>query len=241
MTNIIEVMKNKNNIIPMVGVTIGTVTTVIAVAAMFSPTLFDLLSVGAITGMGFSPALLGIIAALSLAFVFTSVQQMITNTAIENARGKDGLSASHIVAQYMLNNHDTLIGTVVEDENELQLHLSAADYETLTEGKVDDEEVSLFVSLCNPMTQDIKEVQVTFTRGALPDGSAQDQPISVVLTSVDGESDHEKMKAELGLIENSNKGVVVCKQPLKSLDIVNSAIIEPAIHKLVQHVSQAPQ
>lgn len=249
MTNMIEVMKNKNNIIPMVGVTIGTVTTVIAVAAMFSPTLFDLLSVGAIAGMGFSPALLGIIAALSLAFVFTSVQQMITNEAVKNTRGqdgapgKDGLDVSAAVAQYILNNHGTLgikDGKISADKDMLRLTLSTADYNALTKGEVDKSEVSLSILLFNPATNDAKEVKVKFTHHEIYN-TDESEPFSVRLTAVNDESDPEKMKAELGLIENSNKQVVVSNQPFESLingEMVASAMKGPIVNAFMNHIAK---
>ncbi len=187
-----EVIKNKNNIIPMVGVTIGTLATVMAVAAIFSPTLFGLLGIGAVAGAGagFSPVLLGVIAAFSLAFVFTAVQQIITNTAVEKTNAKVAktnavvewninnvkeLKKRNVVdgaVQYMLDHCDTSVikdGEISEKDDMLLLTLSTADYNALKEGEVDRSEVSLSVLLRNSATNDAKEVKVTFTHCEIPD------------------------------------------------------------------------
>lgn len=188
-----EIIKNKNNIIPMVGATIGTLATVMAVAAIFSPTLFGLLGIGAGAGAGagFSPVLLGVIVAFSLAFVFTAVQQIITNTAVAKTNAKVArtnavvkwninnvkeLKKRNVVdgaVQYMLDHCDTSVvkdGEIyVGQDGVLQLALSGSDYNALKEGEVDRSEVSLSVLLRNSATNDAKEVKVTFTHREIPD------------------------------------------------------------------------
>lgn len=240
MIGMTEVIKNKNNIIPIVGVTIGVLTLAAVGTAVFFPPLF-----GVLVGMGLTPALLGVIAAFALAFVFTSVQQIITNTAVENARGKDGvdgLSASNIVAKYMLNNHDKLRiknGTVVKGENELQLNLSIADYKMFTEGMTEGDVVLLHISLCNPTTKAIKEVEVAFTHVALPDD--QDKPFSVALTLVNGKSTVEDMNAELDFNAGYLNKVALCDRSIKSLineEMVSSAMQDPIIKAVVFNLTR---
>lgn len=254
-----EIIKNKNNIIPMVGATIGTLATVMAVALILSPTLFGLLGIGAVAGMGFTSVLLGVIAAFSLAFVFTAVQQIITNTAVENARGKDGvdgkdgkdgvdgkdgLRASTIVVQHILDNRDTLgieDGTIFVNDNTVQLNLSIAGYNKLTKDKEENKDVSLPVLLYNKTADAVKEVKVTFTHIVPPADLAQDGPFSVVLTAVNGESDPKKMEAEFGLNAGYLNKVALCDQSIESLidaERVCTAMKDPIVKTLLFNLTK---
>jgi len=256
MIGMTEVIKNKNNIIPIVGVTIGVLTLAAVGTAVFFPPLF-----GVLVGMGLTPALLGVIAAFALAFVFTAVQQIITNTAVEktnaavartnaavhrNIHNIKELKKRNVVdgaVQYMLNHCDTSVvkdGEISKKDDMLLLTLSTADYNALKEGEVDRSEVSLSVLLRNSATNDAKEVKVTFTHREIPD-TDESESFSVSLTEVNGKNTVDEMKAELDLIFNSNKKVVVSNQPFDSLineKMIASAIKGPIVSAFMNRIAK---
>jgi hypothetical protein len=211
---------NKRNIVPMIGAAIGTIGAALAITAIFSPALFGLLSIS-LVALGFTPALLGVIAVLSIVVAAVSIQQMFTNRTIEEAKGTDGKDANFTALV-----GDTLkTGQIVEnaDKNGLELKLSAADYSALTTSKNANDDVTLYVLLAGKAVE-VKSKHVNDAN----DGTNY----KVTLTGVGDKTGFAEMKTALG--DNLGKDLTVFDAEEAAQTITTNVIVNAVAQRSKQ-------
>jgi len=80
---------NKANILPIINATIGILVTATSITALSTSTLFGSLSEGHLGSLGFTPAVLSVVALTSQFTTIASIQQIYTNRTIEKASGHE--------------------------------------------------------------------------------------------------------------------------------------------------------